>query len=88
MFWANENPHIIEDRNVNVPGVTVGCGLSSRRLIAAYRFEEIFTGQTYLEMLKIVRMKLGLFSTRGIPLQSHANVKDFLKHTFNQRWIG
>ena len=37
---------------VNLPGVAIWCGLSSRELIGSYYFEETVTGQTHLKMLK------------------------------------
>ena len=33
VYWANENPNIVEEKTVNLPGVAVECGLSSRGLI-------------------------------------------------------
>ncbi|KAJ4429538.1 hypothetical protein ANN_21707 [Periplaneta americana] len=33
VYWANENPHIFQEKTVNLPGVTVWCGLSSRGII-------------------------------------------------------
>ena len=51
VYWANENPNIVEEDTVNFPGVAVWCSLSFRGLIGPYFFEETITGQTYLQML-------------------------------------
>ena len=56
MYWANKTPHIDEEKekHVNVPEVTVRCGLSSRGLIGSYFFKETVMDQTYPQMLKIM----------------------------------
>ena len=54
MYFGNENPHIVQEKTINVPGVTVWCGLSSTGLTVLYSFKETVMGQTYLQMLKIV----------------------------------
>ena len=54
MYWANENPNIVEEKTVNLQGVVVLCGLSSRGLIGPHVFEETVTSQIYLQMLEIM----------------------------------
>ena len=44
VYWANENPNIIDEKTVDLPGVAVWCGLSSRGLIGPYFFEETLMG--------------------------------------------
>nr|CAI5846584.1 unnamed protein product [Callosobruchus analis] len=39
VYWCEENPHITIEKAVNLPGVNVWCGLSSRGLIGPFRFE-------------------------------------------------
>ncbi|KAJ4430139.1 hypothetical protein ANN_22349 [Periplaneta americana] len=46
VYWTNENPHIFQEKGVNLPGVTVWCGLSSRGIIGTYFFEGTVTGYT------------------------------------------
>ncbi|KAJ4442797.1 hypothetical protein ANN_04390 [Periplaneta americana] len=46
VYWANENPHIFQEKTVNLPGVTVWCGLSSREITGPYFFEGIVTGRS------------------------------------------
>ena len=50
VYWAKENPHIVEAKTINVPGTIVCHCLSSRGLIRPYFFEETVTGQTYLQI--------------------------------------
>nr|CAI5837922.1 unnamed protein product [Callosobruchus analis] len=51
VYWCEENPHITIEKAVNLPGVNVWCGLSSRGLIGPFRFEGTVTGINYLIML-------------------------------------
>nr|CAI5847239.1 unnamed protein product [Callosobruchus analis] len=51
VYWCEENPHITIEKAVNLPGVNVWCGLSSRGLIGPFRFEGTVTGINYLTML-------------------------------------
>ena len=37
VYWANENPNVVEEKTANVPGVAVWCGLCSRGLIGIRR---------------------------------------------------
>ena len=85
--WTN----IVEKKTVNLPGVAVLCGLSSRGLIGPYFFEETVTGQTYLQMLEIMIPRLNdltvYFQQDGAPPHFHVNVRNFLDRTFNRTWI-
>ena len=97
MYWANENPNIVEEKTVNLPGVAIWCSLSSRRLIGPYFFEETVTRQTYLQMLEIIIPRLNdlienenevYFQQGGALPHLHVNVRNFLDRTVSQRWIG
>ena len=88
---------VCTEKAVNLPGVAVWCGLSSRGLIGSYFLEEIVTGQTYLQMLEIMISRLNdlfenenevYFQQHGALPHFHVNVRNFLDHTFNQRCIG
>ncbi|XP_076330532.1 uncharacterized protein LOC143236129 [Tachypleus tridentatus] len=39
-YWATENPHVTEEHHLNLPGVTVWCGLSTRGLIGPFFFQD------------------------------------------------
>ena len=97
VYWANENPNIIEEKTINLPGVAVWCGRSSRGLIGPYFFEEIARGQTYLQMLEIMISHLNdvfenenevYFQQDRAPPHFHVNLRNFLDRTFNNRLIG
>nr|CAI5830231.1 unnamed protein product [Callosobruchus analis] len=53
VYWCEENPHVTIEKAVNLPGVNVWCGLSSRGLIGPFRFEGTVTGINYLTCLLI-----------------------------------
>jgi hypothetical protein len=46
MYWFSENPNIYVDKTVNLPGLTVWCGVSYRGIVGLY----FFTGAEYLNM--------------------------------------
>ena len=52
VYWAQNNPNIVEEETVNSPGITVCRGLSSRGLLGPFFFEGTVTGTTYLRMLE------------------------------------
>ncbi|PSN52732.1 hypothetical protein C0J52_06140 [Blattella germanica] len=52
VYWAPENPHVRVDKAVNLPGVHVWCGLSSRGLVGPFFFDATITGEVYLEMVR------------------------------------
>jgi len=51
VYWAPENPHVHVEKEVNLPGLNIWCGLSLRGLIGPFFFEGTVTGQVYLDML-------------------------------------
>jgi len=52
VYWAPENPHVHVEKEVNLPGLNIWCGLSVRGLIGPFFFEGNVTGQVYLDMLR------------------------------------
>ncbi|PSN47439.1 hypothetical protein C0J52_01928, partial [Blattella germanica] len=48
VYWARENLHFHVDKAVNLPGVHVWCGLSSRSLVGPFFFDSI-TGEAFLD---------------------------------------
>ena len=52
IYWNDTNLHHIIEKDVNMPGVTVWCGISSVGIIGPYFFDGSVTGQSYLYMLK------------------------------------
>nr|CAI5828082.1 unnamed protein product [Callosobruchus analis] len=53
VYWCEENPHITIEKAVNLPGVNVWCGLSSRGLIGPFRFEGTVTGASLSSELEL-----------------------------------
>lgn len=52
VYWAPENPHVYVKKAVNSPGLSVWGRLSSRGVIGPFFFQDMVTGQAYLEMLE------------------------------------
>jgi hypothetical protein len=44
VYWFHENAHITEEQVVNLPGISVWFGLSSRGMIGPFFFEVTVTG--------------------------------------------
>ena len=87
VYRANENPNMIEEKITNLPGVAGWCDHSYRGLTGPYFFEETVTGQTYLQMLKIMIPHLNdlfenenevYFQQDRAPHHSHVYVRNFL----------
>ena len=51
-YWAIENPYVMVDHHVNLSGITVWYGLSSRGLIGPFFFDATVTGPVYLNFEK------------------------------------
>ena len=51
-YWGFENPHVTADHHVNLPGITVWCGLSSKGLLGPFFFDATVTGPIYLNLLQ------------------------------------
>nr|CAI5854621.1 unnamed protein product [Callosobruchus analis] len=87
VYWCEENPHITVEKAVNLPGVNVWCGLSSRGLIGRFRFEGTVTGINYLTMLAdsifpAIRALYGnddfYFQQDGAPPHYHRDIRAYL----------
>ncbi|UYV72667.1 hypothetical protein LAZ67_10000255 [Cordylochernes scorpioides] len=97
VYWCEENPHITIEKAVNLPGVNVWCGLSSRGLIGPFRFEGTVTGINYLTMLAdsifpAIRALYGnddfYFQLDGAPPHYHRDVRAYLDQNLSGQWIG
>ena len=96
-YWALENPHVTVERHLNLPGITVWCGLSARGLIGPFFFESTVTGLHYLHMLQEFVMprlqeQFGdtefFFQQDGAPPHFHRDVRTYLDENMQNRWIG
>jgi hypothetical protein len=50
--WSSENQNVHVDKAVNLPGLSVWCGVSSRGVVGSFFFEGTVTGAAYLNMLQ------------------------------------
>ncbi|GFT66548.1 DUF4817 domain-containing protein [Nephila pilipes] len=85
------------DHHVNLPGITVGCGLSSRGLIGPFFFDATVTGPVYLNLLQQsvipsiredFEQEEFYFQQDGAPPHYHRDVRSFLDGILPNRWIG
>ena len=97
VYWSSGNPHIHLEKHVNLPGLTVWCGLSSRGLIGPFIFESTVTGALYLDMLQTSTLSAirELYGDESFYLQQdgalphyHRDVRMYLDETVPGRWIG
>ncbi|KAJ4437975.1 hypothetical protein ANN_13914 [Periplaneta americana] len=51
-YWASNNPLVTVEHHVNLPGVTVWCGLSALGLIGPFFFDDTVTDAIYLNLLQ------------------------------------
>jgi len=85
------------EKEVNLLGPNVWCGLSLRGLIGPFFFEGTITGQVYLDMLRTsilpaVRTLFGndrfYFQQDGAPPHFHRDVRAYLDENLPGQWIG
>jgi len=97
VYWSSENPHIHLEKHVNLPGLTVWCGLSSRGLIGPFFFKGTVTGALYLDMLQTsilpaIRELYGdesfYLQQDGAPPHYHQDGRMHLDETLPGQWIG
>ena len=94
VYWADENPHKIVEKEVNLPGVTVWAAISSSGLIGPIFFEGTVTSENYLVMLQThfwPKMRGNpncYFQQDGAPPHYGLAVRRWLDDNFRGRWIG
>ena len=52
MYWSDVNPHVILEKDVNLPGVTVWAAISSMEIIGPIFFDGTVNQDNYLHMLQ------------------------------------
>jgi hypothetical protein len=52
VYWSSENPNVRVDKAVNLPGIWVWRGVSSRGVVGPFFFEGTVTGAAYLNKLQ------------------------------------
>jgi transposase len=98
IYWRSNNPHEIIEKEVNLPGVTVWCGISSQGIIGPYFFDGTVSGSSYLEMLsewlwpqiesRIQGGERIIFQHDGATPHFAIIVRDWLNAKFPASWIG
>ena len=97
VYWSEENPHEIIEKELNVPGITVWGGITSAGLVGPFFFESTVTGASYLKMLQekvwsviSQREHIGelYFQQDGAPPHYATIVRNWLDDSFPNRWIG
>ena len=96
-YWAPENPHVTMEHHLNLPGVTVWCGISALGILGPFFFDQTVTGDVYLNLLQesvgprveeIFGDEEIYFQQDGAPPHYHRDVRAYLEATFPNRWIG
>ena len=97
-YWCPANPHVTIERHVNLPGVTVWCGISALGIIGPFFFNETVNGESYLKLLQeFVRPQIKemfgddhdiYFQQDGAPPHYHLDVRAYLDAVFPDTWIG
>jgi hypothetical protein len=92
------NLHVTEQRHVNLPGITVWCGLTSEGILGPFLFDDTLTGATYLNLLQEaimpdLRAQFGndvqiYLQQDGAPPHYHRDARAFLDEHLTNRWIG
>ncbi|XP_016075224.1 PREDICTED: uncharacterized protein LOC107542427 [Miniopterus natalensis] len=96
-YGRSDNPHAMMEHHVNLPGVTVWCGLSSRGLIGPFFVDGTVTGPIYLNLLRqsvmpsireVFEDEEFYFQQDGAPPHYHHDVRSYLDDILPNRWIG
>ena len=93
-YWSHDNPHVVLEKEVNLPGVTVWAAMSSNGIIGPFFFDSSVTGELYLDMLKTfffpqVQHERDIrFQQDGAPPHYAYCVREWLDSNFSGRWIG
>lgn len=100
IVWSNEAsfPHVTFEHHVNLPGVTVWCGISALGIIGPFFFNGTVTGESYLNLLQeFVHSQFSemfgddgeiYFQQDGAPPHYHRDVRAHLDAAFPDTWIG
>ena len=96
-YWALENPHFTMEHKLNLPGITVWCGISALGIVGPFFFDQTATGAVYLNLLQEsvspnIEEMFGdeeiYFHQDGAPPQYHHDVRAYLDATYPNRWNG
>lgn len=99
-LWADENPHgIVESNHQEQFSLNVWAGIIDDYLIGPFFLPRRLDGQSYLQFLQeelplliedlplLLRNQMWLMHD-GAPPHFSVRVREFLNHTYHNRWIG
>lgn len=97
IYWADENPHLILEKEVNATRVIVWAGISERGTIGPYFFDMNVNQKSYLELLMELRQTLNederfadidaILQQDSTPAHWGIEVRNYLNANFPD-WIG
>ncbi len=97
VYWSDEHPHEILQREVNSPGVMVWAGINYRGIVGPYFFDGTVNSNTYQQLLHELRVTLDederfegrdiILQQDGAPAHFSVEVRNFLNEHFPD-WIG
>ena len=93
VFWCADNPRVVLEKEINLPGVTVWAAISPQGIIGPVFFDGTVTSQSYLEMLQThlwprIKDTNDYFQQDGAPPHYGRIVRDWLDQNLRDRWIG
>ena len=94
VYWSNDNPHVILEKDNNLPGLTVWAAISCMGLIGPIFFESTVNQDNYLHMLqtefwpRVENQNDIYFQQDGAPPHYGTRVREWLNENFEGRWIG
>ncbi|MCP4489021.1 MAG: transposase, partial [Gammaproteobacteria bacterium] len=97
VYWSDENPHEVLEKDLNSPGVMVWAGTSSSGIIGPFFFQGTVSGDSYLKLItEEVWPEIAdwpdldavLWQQDGAPPHYSLTVREYLDETFPNRWIG
>ncbi|XP_054449778.1 uncharacterized protein LOC129087027 [Pteronotus mesoamericanus] len=94
VYWNEVNPHVILEKDINLPGVTVWAAISVMGIIGPVFFDGPVNQNNYLHVLQTelwprVEHDFGVyFQQDGTPPHYALCVREWLDVHFEGRWIG
>ena len=89
-YWALENPHFTMEHHLNLPGVTVWCGMSALGIIGPFFFYQTVSVPVYSNLLmeNVGPQIEEMFGDEGIYFQQDWATSHYLDATHPNKWIG
>ena len=96
VYWSHENPRVVIEKEVNLPGLTVWAAISSNGIIGPFFFEGTVNAKRYLDMLETqffpalnhYNQEDIYFQQDGAPCHYAIDVRQWLNNKFPGQWLG